>query len=202
MPEDPQLRVGGTESNPCAVGTSSLTVSMGSGAEETTCFDAPEICPSLSPIRFCARYVQTDNVFNVLLLNKGERPLTINSIKVRGDTRCAFKNPQFSPEIGEKAIEPNDAMVVRFRYNPPAAGEDHIAIEMTSDADNLPSLLIPVCGKGVDTRHPSAAPTVARPTAASPTSARSKARAGAACLARSARRPSNQLLGKRPDAGS
>jgi hypothetical protein len=112
------------------------------------CFDAPEACPDLSPVRFCAREAGSDNVVNLKVLNRGNKPLTVNSVKVRGDTRCAFKMPQYSPALGT-AVEGGDSLIFQFQYDPPSPGDDHIAIEVTTNADNLPLIVIPVCGHGV-----------------------------------------------------
>ena len=113
------------------------------------CFAKPQMCPNLTPIFFNNRLVSTETPVNVLLENRGEEPMKISSIKVRGDTRCAFKKAMFSPAVGS-SIEPGDSMVVRFKYVTPAtAGEDHATIEIISDSENLPTLQIPVCGKAV-----------------------------------------------------
>lgn len=143
--------VRGTTISPCGLARTSSSVMVRS----TACFDAPEICPDLSPVRFCAQPVESDSVVNVLLLNRGEKPLSIRSIKVRGDTRCAFQDPQLSPKLeGTRpaVVDGRGELVLRFHYRPPSPGEDHIAIEVTNDSDNLPTLLIPVCGQGVNAR--------------------------------------------------
>jgi hypothetical protein len=137
--------VRGQTMDPCAVATSTAV----SHPASTACFDAPEICPDLSPVRFCARTISSTNSVNILLKNRGENPMTVTGIKVHGDTRCSFVNPEFSPALGTK-IQGGDSMVIRFAYKPASPGEDHIAIEVTSDSDNLPTLFIPVCGKGVN----------------------------------------------------
>ena len=86
---------------------------------------------------------------NLLIENRGEAAMTITSVKVRGDVRCAFKRAQFAPAIGQK-IEAGDSFIVRFFYVVPnAVGDDAAAIEIESDAENLPRLVIPVCGKAV-----------------------------------------------------
>jgi hypothetical protein len=138
--------VQGKNVDPCPVPTSTKS---GAAPAPAMCFDAPEICPDVSPVRFCARTTSSTNSVNILLKNTGETPMTVSAIKVHGDTRCAFINPEFSPPFGTK-IQGGDSMVIRFAYKPLTPGEDHIAIEVTSDSDNLPQLFIPVCGKGVN----------------------------------------------------
>lgn len=136
--------VGGPEA-PCVAASSTSSAA----SETAACFQKPQICPDLSPIRFCSRLGGSTNTINILLDNRGESELTLSRIQLRGDARCAFKQPRTSPEVGE-AIKPGASAVFQFRYAPPAgAGEDHAAIEILSDAENLPSLLIPVCGRAV-----------------------------------------------------
>lgn len=113
------------------------------------CFEQAQICPDLSPIAFCTRTVNSTVAVNVLVNNRGELPMKITSIKVRGDTRCAFKRAQFAPAVGS-TIEAGGSMVLRFQYVGPAQpGEDHAVIEVTSDAENFPILPVAVCGKTV-----------------------------------------------------
>jgi hypothetical protein len=133
--------VGGPDA-PCRT-TRSSTVT------DQACFEKPQICPDLSPIRFCSRLGGSSTPINVLLDNRGETPMKVTSVKVLGDTRCAFSAPMVRPELSD-SVEPGTSMVMRFHYNPPAAaGEDHAAIEITSDAENLPKLVIQVCGRSV-----------------------------------------------------
>jgi hypothetical protein len=140
---------GATADTPClAVNARTST------APERQCFTKPQICPDLSPVRFLSRAVSTATVtnavpVNLLIENRGEAAMTITSVKVRGDVRCAFKRAQFAPAIGQK-IEAGDSFIVRFFYVVPnAVGDDAAAIEIESDAENLPRLVIPVCGKAV-----------------------------------------------------
>ncbi len=126
----------------CAI--SSTTV-----GSSQACYQPAQICPDLSPVAFCSRTRGSTVAVNVLLNNRGESPMTITSIKVRGDTRCAFKKAQFAPMVGS-VIEPRSSMVVRFVYEAPMdPGEDHAVIEVASDAENFPTLPIAVCGQSV-----------------------------------------------------
>jgi len=112
------------------------------------CYSQPQICPNQQPVGFCSRFVGGGpTAFNLLLQNRGERPLTIRSIRVRGDERCAFTMPEISPRLGVP-INPDDGMIVRFRYAPPEVGEDHAVFEIESDGENFPVLPIAVCGAG------------------------------------------------------
>lgn len=132
----------GPPEGPCVITSTS-------GGSEGQCYDPAQICPDLSPIAFCSRVVGSTVAVNVLLNNRGETPMKITSIKVRGDTRCAFKRAQFAPMIGT-TIEPRSSMVMRFQYVAPMTpGEDHAVIEVASDAENFPTLPLAVCGKTV-----------------------------------------------------
>lgn len=131
--------------NPEQVCTVSSTAAGGNQA----CYEPAQICPDLSPIAFCSRTRGSTIAVNLLLNNRGESPMTISSIKVRGDTRCAFKRAQFAPMVGT-VIEPRSSMVVRFVYEAPMEpGEDHAVIEVASDAENFPTLTISTCGQSV-----------------------------------------------------
>ena len=124
------------------------TSTLAQGSREGVCYARPQICPSLQPVLFNSRLVNTETGFNLLLQNFGRQPLTITGIRVRGDERCAFVEPQTSPAIGQ-TVEGADGMILRFKYRPPAEGEDHIQIEVESDAENFPLLSVSVCGRGV-----------------------------------------------------
>ena len=115
----------------------------------SACYVKPQVCPNLHPIRFCTRLVGTGTTaFNLLLQNFGEAPLEIRSVTVRGDDRCAFSKPQIDPGWNTP-ITSNDVMVFRFRYAPPAEGEDHILLDFETNAQNFPTLTIAACGRAV-----------------------------------------------------
>jgi hypothetical protein len=126
------------------------TVTSTTGGGSAQCYEPPQICPDLSPVAFCSREKGSATPVNVLLNNRGETPMKITAVKVRGDTRCAFKRAQFAPMVGA-VIEPRSSMVLRFQYVAPMEpGEDHAVIEVASDAENFPTLPIAVCGQSVN----------------------------------------------------
>lgn len=140
----PTVGEGGGAQAPCAV-----TRVRTSTSPEQACFEQPQVCPSLAPIRFCSRLGGSSTPVNITLDNRGEAPLTIKSVKIRGNERCAFKAPQFSPELNTP-IEPGSSLVLRFRYEPPMeAGSDFATLEIESDAENFPVLQIRTCGGSV-----------------------------------------------------
>lgn len=122
---------------------------------EPACYNKPQACFSLFPINFrtvlsgmTPEGEQRKYSVNILISNEGETPLTVSSIRSRGDDRCAFVNGKYSPAIGT-AIEGGTSLVFGFEYRPTGAGTDHAAIEVKSDAENSPTTLIPVCGRAV-----------------------------------------------------
>lgn len=146
----------------CTSQTSTATVELSSavpeigvtilgheGEDHATCFEKAQICPNRSPLNYQSWLVGTDRPFNLLLTNAGQTPLHISSIKVRGDDRCAFAPPQFAPAI-TTPIPPKDGLIIRLKYNPPSTGQDHIFIEINSDAENFPLLGLAACGKAVN----------------------------------------------------
>ncbi len=106
----------------------------------------PEIRPDLSPIPVGTHYTDADPyVFNLMIQNRGEQTLVISSVVARGDQNCAFtwEGP------AEAELEYNDSTFIKGTYDPSVAGEDQVALEITSNAENFPLLEIPVCGKAV-----------------------------------------------------
>lgn len=73
--------------------------------------------------------------------SKGGKPLVITKIFVRGDARCAFTEPQ----IEATEIDPGMETAVKIDWKPAAAGEDHAALVIVSNAQNFPELVLPAC---------------------------------------------------------
>ncbi len=123
---------------------------------EEGCFDPPQICPDISPLNLCGVGVADPDVhqYNVLLLNRGQKPYKILGVQVRGDAGCAIADVRTVPAIGGE-VTGGDAAVLNFTFRPTAAGDVQAAIEITTDAENFPTLYLPLCGRGV-TGTPSA----------------------------------------------
>ena len=108
----------------------------------------PEITIDVSPVSLGERSIASDAEalrFDLQLLNLGDEELVINEVRLRGDGGCAFtlSDPdQWSLYRGESSF-------VRGWYQPTTAGEDHVALEVESNAANFPLLVVPVCGRGV-----------------------------------------------------
>ncbi|MCP4676362.1 MAG: hypothetical protein GY854_12795 [Deltaproteobacteria bacterium] len=108
--------------------------------------DPPEITGAIRALWVGARSVEDDSrSFDLQLNNMGEEVLIIESIKMRGDQNCAFeiKGPD-TTELGE-----NDAAFIRGWYHPESIAVDQIVIEITSNADNMPLFIVPICGQGI-----------------------------------------------------
>ncbi|MBI4815073.1 MAG: hypothetical protein HY791_02370 [Deltaproteobacteria bacterium] len=134
---------GATPETPC-VATSSTTP-----AEERVCWDKPQICPDLSPVRFCNRLAAAERPASIglLLSNRGAAPMKIQKVEVLGNERCSF-NVRAEPAVGA-SVNPDDALVVQVQYNPATPGADHVALKVTTDSENFPTLVLPMCGRGV-----------------------------------------------------
>jgi hypothetical protein len=118
------------------------------------CFAQPEICPGKGGFPFCERAVGSSNRDSVQLQNLGSKPLTIYSIRTRGDSHCAFIDPALegSPDAGvPMVIGPDETAIFSFRFVPPDLGQYNALIEINTNAENFPVLRIPVCGIGVST---------------------------------------------------
>lgn len=139
----PSYRDRGTPQDVC------LGAQTSSAAEAPACYVPPQVCPNLQPVGFCSRLVGAEpQAFNLLLQNLGREELVITGVKVRGDGRCAFTKPQLDPAFGQP-IKAADGQIVRFKYQPPRAGEDHVMLEFTTNAENFPVLKVAACGRGV-----------------------------------------------------
>ncbi|MBI2374613.1 MAG: hypothetical protein HYV07_11515 [Deltaproteobacteria bacterium] len=135
----------GAPETPC-VATSSTTP-----AEERECWQKPQICPDLSPVRFCSRVINAVRPASagILLSNRGETPMSIKKVEVLGNARCAFKVKN-APAAGA-SVKPQDALVLQVQYAPTETGADHVALRITTDSENFPTLVIGACGRGVAT---------------------------------------------------
>lgn len=117
---------------------------------EKSCFDPPQICPDISPLNLCGVDLADPDPhqFNVLLLNRGQKPYKILGVQVRGDAGCAIEEVRTVPGIGSE-VTGGDAAVLNFTFRPTVAGDLQAAIEITTDAENFPTLFLPICGRGV-----------------------------------------------------
>lgn len=106
----------------------------------------PEISIDLSPVPVGTHYTDASPyVFNLMIQNRGEQTLEISSVVSRGDQNCAFA--WIGPDIAE--LEFNESAFLQGTYDPSSAGEDYIALEITSNAENYTVMEVPVCGKAI-----------------------------------------------------
>ncbi len=135
----------------------------------------PKLEINATEINFCSRPSGETTVWNnVQLRNTGKGPLTISSLRVRGDAGCAFActymDPQYSDvliacpsEVGggpqaEMTLDAGQTLLVRIEYTPSAPGTpDAAALVIKSDAENqtdtsgkVVPIAIPMCGTGID----------------------------------------------------
>jgi hypothetical protein len=115
------------------------------------CFVQSQICPGKGGFPFCERPLGTSWRDSVEITNTGESVLTIDSVVARGDTSCAFVDPELrDPDGGVPLnINPQETILFSFRFSPPSTGRFNALVEFTSNAENFPVLRIPMCGIGV-----------------------------------------------------
>jgi hypothetical protein len=120
------------------------------------CFVQAQVCPGKGGFPFCERPVGESFRDSVELTNTGESVLTIYSVVARGDTACAFIDPELrDPDGGVPLnINPQETILFSFRYAPPNEGRFNALVEFTSNAENFPVLRIPLCGIGVPAGSP------------------------------------------------
>lgn len=124
-------------------------------ALDSACYDPPQICPGFAGWGFCDVEMGSSTTFSLVLLNRGAKPMTIQSVKVRGDTRCSVYDLQVDPPVGGQ-VEGGDSAILQFRYAPTTVGPDHVDIEVTTDAENFPVLNFPICGNAIEVGAPPA----------------------------------------------
>ena len=114
-------------------------------------YQKAQICPDLSPVQFCSRFVGTNYGTDLHLSNRGYEGLRIESVQLLGDDGCAFEPPQISfvPGPGSKLIERTKDESVRIIYRPRKIGADHAVLRIISNAENFRQLDIAICGQGI-----------------------------------------------------
>jgi len=157
-----------------------LTGCLGEGSKATSKLEL-----NVDAVNFCDRVVGESFMWNDLQIrNTGKGPLTIRSIKIRGDAGCAFQcsynsgngiakcpRESSSSKATSVTVADGDTLLVRVIYTPSTEDEaDKATLVITSDADNLgeddvewPVALVPMCGQGVgaaDTEGDAGAPLV------------------------------------------
>lgn len=108
----------------------------------------PQICPDLSPVRFCGRDVGNRVVTDVIISNRGLAGLRIDSVQLLGDENCAFDPPQFSLKAGG-VIPYRGREAVQLVYRPQKVAADQVVLRIESNAENFRQLNIAVCGQGL-----------------------------------------------------
>jgi hypothetical protein len=85
--------------------------------------------------------------FDMQFTNIGGELLTLESVTVKGDYRCAF-NPAFEgPDVTD--IATTESAFIRGHYWPSTEGEDQISIEVVSNAKDYPVFVVSICGSAV-----------------------------------------------------
>ncbi len=125
---------------------------------------------NVDDVNFCGRPYGESFAWNDLQIkNTGKGPLTIKSIKIRGDAGCAFECSYSSGRsiascVREASsggtsvsVAEGDSLLVRVVYTPSDEdASDKATLIITTDADNLTDdeeklavVKVPVCGRGL-----------------------------------------------------
>lgn len=80
----------------------------------------------------------------ITIRNTGVLPLLINNFKITGTNANSFDFIPSNP--GQITIPPNDSFQLGIRFNPTTDGLNNANLEITSNASNFPSLIIPISG--------------------------------------------------------
>ena len=108
----------------------------------------PKIWIDLSPVNLGIHEIDPDAGpydFNLMLSNRGEEKLVIQSVVYRGDQNCSltFEGPDLW-ELGEE-----EAAFIQGHYLPTVPGEDQVAMTVYSNSKSNAELVVPICGKAV-----------------------------------------------------
>lgn len=120
---------------------------------------AAQICPSASMRVAPAATAGGAGVPLSFLLVNGSRSatLTISKIEITGDTRCSFEFDK-QRDLERETLEPGKSAALRVIYKPTYTGQDHAHLRVHSNAENFPTLILPVCGEATKGPHPDAGP--------------------------------------------
>jgi hypothetical protein len=117
----------------------------------TQCYVEAQVCPGKGGFPFCERPINQTYRDSLEITNTGDEVLTIKSVVARGDTSCAFVDPELRNSDGGVPLDinPQETVLFSFRFAPPSTGRFNALVEFTSNAQNFPVLRIPLCGIGV-----------------------------------------------------
>lgn len=113
----------------------------------------PQVCPDQGSYRLPIYYhdvnYQGDTMsFALTNCSTGNEPLTISKIVLAGDSRCSMIFDK-TKDVESLVVEPGEATIIRVLYKPSDLGEDHAALRITSNAENFPELVLPMCARAV-----------------------------------------------------
>lgn len=76
----------------------------------------------------------------------GNDKLIINTVELTGDERCSFIFNK-STDVEALEIPAGETRSIQAVYKPKALGEDHVHLRITTNAQNFPDLVLPICGR-------------------------------------------------------
>lgn len=126
---------------------------LGMSAACLATYRNPQICPDISPVAFCSRFVNTTTFSPIILTNRGYSGLVVNSVTLVGDDNCAFGAPEISPPLGT-IIPSGKQQIIRIAYRPQKQLSDFAELRIESNAENFQRLVVPLCGQGVPANNP------------------------------------------------
>ena len=165
------LGVESSDGVPCGTGSTYADCSDQLHNHEDYDCRAAQIVPNRGWLRL-DDYIPAPNVpadLAVALTNGASvGDLVITRVTIHGDARCSFSYEE-ERDLERKAIPPGESAALRVRYRPETPGEDYAKIRIISNAQNYPSLDLPICGRalprhvpGLDSGPPPAASSTFR----------------------------------------
>jgi hypothetical protein len=114
----------------------------------------PQICPdqgSFRNIYFLDPTWQGDTInFAISNCSVGSEKLTISKVELLGDSRCSFEFDE-SVNVTSKVVESGgpeqESSLIQVLFKPTKLGQDHAALKITTNAQNYPTLILPICFK-------------------------------------------------------
>lgn len=116
----------------------------------------PQICPDQGSFRnayWLDPSWQGDTInFAISNCSVGGEQLTISKVELMGDSRCSFtfdEKVHVSSTVVAAGGPEQESSLIQVVFKPTKLGEDHAALKLTTNAQNFPTLILPICFKVV-----------------------------------------------------
>jgi hypothetical protein len=118
-----------------------------------------QICPNIGQRRVSSTEAGGAGEAQIFQLTNGSRTetLKISKVSITGDPRCSFEYVE-KRDLERSTLVPGESAVLRVLYKPAAIGVDHAHLRVSSNAENFPTLILPICGRADRGAAPDAGP--------------------------------------------